>query len=132
MTDSSEKSRKTNIVISLWDSNLFHFDEQSCTLFKIYLMILSTKFYQDVFGWQITKFPEMDYYLATTTPSDENMKPKEPGAINGGLLKKDPTGEHPVIVIDVPSLDEHISKVESAGGKTVIPKNTSWRFWFVC
>ena len=79
------------------------------------------KFYQDVFGWQITKFPEMDYYLATT-PSDENMKPKEPGAINGGLLKKDPTGEHPVIVIDVPSIDEHISKVESAGGKTVMSK----------
>ena len=80
------------------------------------------KFYSEVFGWNITKFPEMDYYLATTTPSDENMKPKDPGAINGGLLKKDPTGEHPVIVIDVPSIDDHIAKVESAGGKTVMPK----------
>jgi len=80
------------------------------------------KFYQDVFGWQITKFPEMDYYLATTTPSDENMHPKEPGAINGGLLKKDQTSEHPVIVIDVPSVDEHIQKVESSGGKTIMPK----------
>ena len=80
------------------------------------------KFYQDVFGWQITKFPEMDYFLAVTTPSDENMKPKEPGSINGGLLKKDPTGNHPVIVIDVPSLDEHIAKIESAGGKTIMPK----------
>jgi len=80
------------------------------------------KFYSEVFGWQITKFPEMDYYLATTTPSDENMRPKEPGSINGGLLKKDPSGEHPVIVIDVPSVDEHISKIESAGGKTIMPK----------
>jgi predicted enzyme related to lactoylglutathione lyase len=80
------------------------------------------KFYSDVFGWQITKYPEMDYYLATTTPSDENMKPKEPGSINGGLVKKDPSGQHPVIVIDVPSLDEHIAKVESAGGKTIMPK----------
>ena len=80
------------------------------------------KFYQDVFGWQISKFPDMDYHMATTTPSDEKMKPKEPGAINGGLLPKDPTGAHPVIVIDVPSLDEHIKKVESAGGKTVMPK----------
>jgi predicted enzyme related to lactoylglutathione lyase len=80
------------------------------------------KFYQDVFGWNISKFPDMDYHMATTTPSDDKMKPKEPGAINGGLLPKDPTGTHPVIVIDVPSLDEHIKKVESAGGKTVMPK----------
>ncbi len=80
------------------------------------------KFYQEVFGWQINKFPGMDYYLVTTTPSDENMRPKEPGAINGGLLKKDPTGEHPVLVIDVPSIDEHIKKIESAGGKVVMPK----------
>ena len=58
-----------------------------------------------MFGWQITKFPDMDYHLATTTPSDEKMKPTEPGAINWGLLPKDPTGEHPVIVIDVPSVE---------------------------
>jgi len=79
------------------------------------------KFYQDVFGWQIAKFPDMDYHMATTTPSDEKMHPKEPGAINGGLLPKDPTGEHPVIVIDVPSVEEHLKKVESSGGKTVMP-----------
>jgi hypothetical protein len=78
------------------------------------------KFYQDVFGWQISKFPDMDYHMAITTPTDDKMKPTEPGAINGGLLPKDPTGEHPVIVIDVPSVDEHIKKVESAGGKTVM------------
>ena len=80
------------------------------------------KFYQDVFGWQITEYPEMDYHLAVTTPSDEKTGPKEPGAINGGLLKRDPTGAHPLIVIDVPSIDEHIKKIESAGGKTVMPK----------
>lgn len=79
------------------------------------------KFYQDVFGWQISKFPDMDYHLATTTPSDEKMHPKEPGAINGGLPPKDPTGTHPMIVIDVPSIEEHIKKVESSGGKTVMP-----------
>jgi len=78
------------------------------------------KFYQDVFGWQINKFPDMDYHLVTTTSSDEKMHPKEPGAINGGLLPKDPTGSHPMIVIDVPSIEEHIKKVESSGGKTVM------------
>ena len=79
------------------------------------------KFYQDVFGWEINKFPDMDYHMATTTPIDEKMKPKESGAINGGLFPKDPTCEHPVVVIDVPSVEEHIKKVESAGGKTVMP-----------
>ncbi len=80
------------------------------------------KFYQDVFGWQINKFADMDYYIATTCKSDPNtMMPTEPGGINGGLLKKDPTGEHPIIVIDVPSVDEHIKKIESAGGKVVMP-----------
>lgn len=79
------------------------------------------KFYQDVFGWQITKFPEMDYHLVTATPSDENMKPKEAGSINGGLLPKDPTGPHPIIVIDVPSIEEHLKQIETAGGKVVMP-----------
>ena len=80
------------------------------------------KFYQDVFGWQINKFADMDYYLATTCKTDSNtMMPTEPGAINGGLLQKDPTGGHPVIVIDVPSVEEHLKKIESAGGKIVMP-----------
>jgi hypothetical protein len=80
------------------------------------------KFYSDVFEWEINKFPDMDYYIATTTPSDEKGHPKESGAINGGLLPKDPTGEHPIIVIDVPEIDEHIKKVEASGGKTIMPK----------
>ena len=79
------------------------------------------KFYQEVFGWQIMKMPEMDYHMVTTTPSDENMKPKDVGAINGGLLAKDPTGQHPIIVIDVPSVDDHIKKIESSGGKVIMP-----------
>ena len=79
------------------------------------------KFYQEVFGWQINKFPDMDYHLAITTPSDEKTGPKEPGAINGGLLPKNPKGEHPVIVIDVPNIEEHLKKIVSAGGKLVVP-----------
>ena len=81
------------------------------------------KFYQDVFGWQINKFGDMDYWMALTSQCDPNsMMPTEPGAINGGLLKRDPTGEHPVIVIDVANVDDHVSKIESAGGKVVMPK----------
>ncbi|WP_316505575.1 VOC family protein [Nitrosopumilus sp.] len=81
------------------------------------------KFYKDVFGWQINHFPEMDYYVATTDDSDpQTMEPKQPGAINGGLMKKDDTAKHPVILVEVPSIDEHLKKIEQNGGKTVMPK----------
>jgi len=80
------------------------------------------KFYQDVFGWQISKFPDMDYYMATTCKTDPNTTmPSEPGAINGGLLQKDPTGKHPIIVIAVESVENYIKKIESSGRKVVMP-----------
>jgi predicted enzyme related to lactoylglutathione lyase len=80
------------------------------------------KFYQSLFGWQITDIPEMNYTIVNTVPVDENNMPKEPGAINGGMLKRNHAGEQPVIVINVSSVDEYLKKVEKAGGKTVMPK----------
>ncbi len=79
------------------------------------------KFYSGVFGWEINKFGDMDYWIVKTCNSDQNMKPVEPGAINGGLLKRDETGKNPVIVVDVPDIEEHLKKIESAGGKIVMP-----------
>jgi len=81
------------------------------------------KFYEEVFGWEITKFSDEGYYLAFTTKSDPNtMIPSEPGAINGGLLNRDSTAKHPLLVIDVPNIDEHIKKIEDAGGELIMPK----------
>ena len=79
------------------------------------------KFYSEVFGWEINKFGDMDYWIVKTCNSDQNMKPVEPGAINGGLLKRDETGKNPVIVVDVPDIEEHLKKIETAGGKVVMP-----------
>jgi len=31
------------------------------------------KFYQEVFGWQIMKMPDMDYHMVTTTPSQRSL-----------------------------------------------------------
>jgi len=81
------------------------------------------KFYEEVFGWQITKFSDEGYYFAVTTKSDPNtMMPSESGAINGGLLKRDSTAKHPLLVIDVPNIDDHIKKIEDAGGELIMPK----------
>jgi predicted enzyme related to lactoylglutathione lyase len=82
------------------------------------------KFYQDAFGWQILSVPEMNYIMATTVETDQQtMLPKTPGAINGGLMKRDSaSGKSPVLVIDVQNLDEHLTKIKNSGGKVVMPK----------
>lgn len=91
------------------------------------------KFYKDVFGWQINPVPNMeDYLLANTTETDlQTMQPKNPGAINGGMSKRNPsTAQHPVIVIQVDSIDEHVKKIEGSGGKIVMPKTGIGAFGF--
>ena len=82
------------------------------------------KFYKSIFGWEINKvpMPGMDYYIVKTVATDEKQMPMEPGAINGGMQKRMVPNESPVLVINVPSLDEYLKKVETAGGKIVMPK----------
>lgn len=81
------------------------------------------KFYQETFGWIIFKIPEMDYYWVTTTETDHNTGiPKNPGAINGGMLPRQEPRHSPTVVINVKSLDEHLNKVTKAGGTVVFPK----------
>jgi len=83
----------------------------------------ATSFYKTVFGWGIEDMPEMNYTIARSVETDENHIPKESGAINGGFYKrKEGVATGPVLVIDVPSIDEHIKKVEEAGGSSVMPK----------
>lgn len=81
------------------------------------------KFYKEVFEWNIVPMPELNYTIVHTVAVDEQFMPKESGAINGGMYKRGgDSSPHPVIVIDVPSIDEHLKKVEAAGGRTVRPK----------
>ena len=79
------------------------------------------KFYADTFGWNLTDMPQMDYVMASTVEVDSNQMPKEPGAINGGLMQRPKDAPHPTIYLDVPSVQDAIKKVEAAGGKVVTP-----------
>src|SRR5215210_4071886 len=78
-------------------------------------------FYTKVFGWKTQQLGEDmgNYILATTTISDENGRPKKPGAINGGFFQKtdDKPAQYPSVVIAVDDIREHIKSVEKAGGK---------------
>ena len=81
------------------------------------------KFYEDVFGWKIVKLPEMDYHWVTTTESDpDTWMPKNVGAINGGMRKKEAPQDGPVIVLSVKSLDDSLRTVTESGGSIVFPK----------
>ena len=76
------------------------------------------KFYADAFGWEVKKWEgPMDYWLITTGPEDQ------PG-IDGGLMKREHPGASTTNTIDVPSVDEFISKITEAGGKIVAPKQS--------
>ena len=44
-------------------------------------------FYKNLFGWKISEVPGVNYYFVITTEVDEKNMAKEPGAINGGMLK---------------------------------------------
>ena len=45
-------------------------------------------FYGEAFGWTINSIPELDYSSVETTPTDETNMPTEPGAINGGMMRR--------------------------------------------
>lgn len=83
----------------------------------------SVKFYQDVFDWEIQDMPELNYTMARTVAVDDEYMPKEAGAINGGMYKRDAgMAQSPVLVIDVPNLDAHVEKVVANGGEQVMEK----------
>lgn len=80
-------------------------------------------FYGSVFDWDLRTMDEYDYTLATTTPLDDSgMGPKDPGAINGGIMQRSDQVKNPVITIGVSSIDDTLKQVEDKGGSTVLPR----------
>lgn len=72
-------------------------------------------FYGKVFGWQIAKWEgPIDYWLVTTGPEDE------PG-IDGAIMERRENG-CVYNTVEVPSLDEALDNIASAGGVVVQPK----------
>lgn len=80
------------------------------------------KFYSDAFGWALADIPEMSYVMAVTSAVDEQQRPKEPGAINGGLFQRPKEAPAPVVYVGVESVDQALKKVQAAGGKVVTPR----------
>ncbi|MEP6527402.1 MAG: VOC family protein [Nocardioidaceae bacterium] len=82
------------------------------------------EFYQSAFGWDLNPIPEVDYTMVNTTPTNEQGMPTDPGAINGGMLKREPPVTSPVITIDVEDIDKALERIGTLGGSTVQPKQS--------
>ena len=79
-------------------------------------------FYKEVFDWQVTEMPEMDYTMVTSGPSGDSG-PTEPGYINGGMLSREMSAaKGPVVVLGVDSIDATLEKIGGLGGSTVVGK----------
>jgi predicted enzyme related to lactoylglutathione lyase len=80
------------------------------------------EFYQSAFGWNLNPVPQANYTMVGTTPTNEQGMPTDPGAINGGMLKREPPVTSPVLTIDVDDIDKALERIGTLGGSTVRPK----------
>jgi len=82
-------------------------------------------FYSQVFGWKTndSMMPSGDTYTSlVTTEMDERMRPKSPGAINGGMMQHREPYTGPVVTIQVDDITSALRSVNANGGKTVVDR----------
>lgn len=77
------------------------------------------EFYSKVFGWKINPIPEMKYTIVQTVDVDDKQMPKEAGAINGGLMKREQI-KSPVITIGVSDIKKSAERVKKEGGRVIM------------
>jgi uncharacterized protein len=77
-------------------------------------------FYREAFGWNMQHMPDMQYTMVMTTESDDQGMPSSPGAINGGMGKRQPPfSEHPTVTVGVDDIDKTLARVAELGGSAV-------------
>jgi predicted enzyme related to lactoylglutathione lyase len=79
-------------------------------------------FYRQAFGWHVHPMPDVSYTMMSTTPTNEQGMPAEPGAINGGMMQRQDPVTTPVITIDVDDIDKALDLIGTLGGSTVMAK----------
>ena len=82
-------------------------------------------FYASTFDWDLNDADMgggVTYTTVGTVETDEQMMPKEPGAINGGLMRRTKDTPTPVITIQVDAIDDSLKKVEAGGGSVIQPR----------
>ena len=94
----------------------------------------ATKFYRELFGWEIQKFAGVgapEYWTVSTVPKDAKSMTARPG-VNGGLMRRQHPNHPPVNYIAVESVDEYTKKAKRFGATEVMPKTAVKEMgWFV-
>ncbi len=76
------------------------------------------KFYEEAFGWSVDRSDALGY--ADVTTDGVCAGSGEPG-IDGGIGPSDDGGDFVTFYIQVPDIAEALEKVETLGGKTIVP-----------
>lgn len=84
----------------------------------------ATAFYRDVFGWSSQRLP-FEYVLV-----DTDGEPVDPADSDGGISPRTEFVRGPVLIIDVPSIDEAAARVVAAGGALLNAKERVADFGF--
>ena len=71
------------------------------------------KFYSEVFGWKIQPVPEMNYTMFTAEGGPGGGFPQVGEMTRAG---------HVLVYVSTDDIDATLAKIESLGGKTVLPK----------
>jgi predicted enzyme related to lactoylglutathione lyase len=85
----------------------------------------AAEFYRGLFGWDVNAWDSADntheIHTVLTVPSDEHGKPIRPG-VNGMIMKRQHPQQPFVNYINVESVDEFGTRLESLGGQVIMPK----------
>ncbi len=72
------------------------------------------KFYTELFGWQAEEVPGFNHYYMVSSDS------AGVGSAVGQGPEDSPT--YLTVYIEVDSIDDHLARIEAAGGSTVMPR----------
>ena len=88
------------------------------------------EFYNNVFGWNI-KTGEQGYSHIETVEMDNDWVPKEKGAVNGGMYKRESRNDKVALMITVDSISDYLEKIRRENGKVLTGKTKAgeWGWW---
>ena len=86
----------------------------------------TSKFYTDLFGWEVQHIPEMNYATFDTG--------SQPGGGFNPVSESNPAGTI-LVYVGTDDIDASLAKAEELGGKTTVPKTEvpgfGWMAFFV-
>ena len=79
------------------------------------------RFYTSVFDWKVEEMPgNGNYKLVQTVDVDGDRKAKQPGGINGGIMKRpDPKALNIINYVSVESIDRSLERSGQLGAKVM-------------